>query len=64
MTEELKRCWNALAVWSRLGKRLVLLAYYQMLEPRAAGGEVEAPVNTVKTWLRRSYDGHPGVLGL
>jgi RNA polymerase sigma-70 factor (ECF subfamily) len=35
-------------------QRLVLLAYYNGWSREQLAIELEAPVNTIKTWLRRS----------
>ena len=63
MTEELKRCWNASAGSSRTVRNSCAWLL-QRLEQGAAGGEIRAPVDTVKTWLRRSMMDIRECLGL
>ncbi len=54
MTEELKRLLACIGRLEPERQRLVLLAYYNGLSRERLAEELRAPVNTIKTWLRRS----------
>src|SRR6201984_2517992 len=54
MTEELKRLLECVGRLEPDRQKLVLLAYYNGWRRGQAAGKVQAAVNTVKTWLRRS----------
>src|SRR2546430_8790985 len=54
MTEELKRLVEGGGRLEPDRQKLVLLAYYQGWGPEQRAAKFETPVNTVKTWLRRS----------
>src|SRR6202000_987974 len=64
MTEELKRLLECVGRLEPDRQKLVLLAYYNGWSRGQTAGEVEAPVNTVKTWLRRSMMDIRECLGL
>ena len=54
MTEELKRLLECVGRLEPDRQKLVLLAYYNGWSREQLAAKFEAPVNTVKTWLRRS----------
>src|SRR6185369_5435411 len=54
MTEELRRLLGCLGQVEEERRRLVLLAYYGGWSREQLAAKFERPVNTVKTWLRRS----------
>ena len=54
MTEELKRLLECIGRLEPDRQKLVLLAYYNGWSREQLATKFEAPVNTVKTWLRRS----------
>jgi len=54
MTEELKRLLECIGRLEPDRQRLVLLAYYNGWSREQLAEKFAAPVNTVKTWLRRS----------
>jgi RNA polymerase sigma-70 factor (ECF subfamily) len=54
MTDELRRMLACLGDLEEERRRLVLLAYYSGWSREQLAEKFETPVNTVKTWLRRS----------
>jgi RNA polymerase sigma-70 factor, ECF subfamily len=54
MTEELKRLLECVGRLEPDRQKLVLLAYYNGWSREHLAAKFETPVNTVKTWLRRS----------
>jgi RNA polymerase sigma-70 factor (ECF subfamily) len=54
MTEELKRLLECVGRLAPDRQKLVLLAYYNGWSREQLADKFAAPVNTVKTWLRRS----------
>ena len=54
MTEELKRLLECVGRLEPDRQKLVLLAYYNGWSREQLAEKFSAPVNTVKTWLRRS----------
>lgn len=54
MTEELKRLLACLDDLEEDRRRLVLLAYYNGWSREQLAAKFDRPVNTIKTWLRRS----------
>jgi RNA polymerase sigma-70 factor, ECF subfamily len=54
MTEELKRLLSCLGRLDPEKQRIVLLAYYSGWSRDQLAQKLDIPVNTVKTWLRRS----------
>ena len=54
MTEELKRLLECIGRLEPERQKLVLLAYYNGWSREQLAEKFAAPVNTVKTWLRRS----------
>lgn len=54
MTDELRRLLACLGDLEAERRRLILLAYYGGWSREQLAAKFEAPVNTVKTWLRRS----------
>ncbi|RJF69425.1 sigma-70 family RNA polymerase sigma factor [Rhodopseudomonas palustris] len=54
MTEELKRLLECVGRLEPDRQKLVLLAYYNGWSRDQLAAKFDAPVNTVKTWLRRS----------
>ena len=52
--EELKRLLDCLGRLEPAQRRLVLLAYYNGLSREQLAAACKRPVNTIKTWLRRS----------
>ena len=64
MTEELKRLLECVGQLEPDRQKLVLLAYYNGWSREQLASKFEAPVNTVKTWLRRSMMDIRKCLGL
>ena len=64
MTEELKRLLECVGRLEPERQKLVLLAYYNGWSREQLAAKFEAPVNTVKTWLRRSMMDLRECLGL
>jgi len=54
MTEELKRLLSCLGKLDPEKQRIVLLAYYSGWSREQLAEKLDIPVNTIKTWLRRS----------
>jgi RNA polymerase sigma-70 factor (ECF subfamily) len=54
MTEELKRLLECVGRLEPDRQRLVLLAYYNGWSREQLAKKFAAPINTIKTWLRRS----------
>ena len=54
MTEELKRLLACLGKLDPEKQRIVLLAYYSGWSREQLSAKLDIPVNTIKTWLRRS----------
>lgn len=54
MTEELKRLFFCLGKLDPEKQRIVLLAYYSGWSREQLARKLDIPVNTIKTWLRRS----------
>lgn len=54
MTEELKRILECVGQLEPQRQRLVLLAYYNGWSREQLSRKFDTPLNTVKTWLRRS----------
>src|ERR1700728_1689977 len=54
MTEELKRLLACLGKLDPEKQRIVLLAYYSGWSRDQLAKKLDIPVNTIKTWLRRS----------
>ncbi|MCG6206316.1 sigma-70 family RNA polymerase sigma factor [Rhodopseudomonas sp. HC1] len=54
MTEELKQLLECVGRLEPDRQKLVLLAYYNGWSREQLAAKFDAPVNTVKTWLRRS----------
>ena len=53
-SEELRRLLNCLGRLDPDERRLMLLAYYNGLSREQLAAKLGRPVNTIKTWLRRS----------
>jgi RNA polymerase sigma-70 factor (ECF subfamily) len=53
-SEELRRLLDCLGRLDPDGRRLMLLAYYNGLSREQLAAKLGRPVNTIKTWLRRS----------
>ena len=64
MTEELKRLLECISRLDPDRQKLVLLAYYNGWSREQLASRFNAPVNTVKTWLRRSMLDIRACLGL
>lgn len=64
MSEELKRLLECVGRLEPDRQKLVLLAYYNGWSREQLAAKFEAPVNTVKTWLRRSMMDIRECLGL
>ncbi|WP_316168343.1 MULTISPECIES: sigma-70 family RNA polymerase sigma factor [unclassified Bradyrhizobium] len=64
MSEELKRLLECIGQLEPDRQRLVLLAYYNGWSREQLAAKFRAPVNTVKTWLRRSMMDIRACLGL
>jgi len=54
LTEELKRLLACIGKLDPERQRLVLLAYYGGWSREQLAAKLDTPVNTIKTWLRRS----------
>src|ERR1700754_1618999 len=54
MTEELKRILECVGQLEPQRQRLVLLAYYNGWSREQLSHKFDTPLNTIKTWLRRS----------
>jgi RNA polymerase sigma-70 factor, ECF subfamily len=54
MTEELRRLLSCLGKLDPEKQRIVLLAYYSGWSREQLSHKLDIPVNTIKTWLRRS----------
>jgi RNA polymerase sigma-70 factor (ECF subfamily) len=54
LNEELKRLFACIGRLEPERQRLVLLAYYNGWSRERLAKELDTPVNTIKTWLRRS----------
>ena len=54
MTEDLKRLLGCVGTLDADRQRLVLLAYYNGWSREQLAAKFDKPVNTIKTWLRRS----------
>jgi RNA polymerase sigma-70 factor (ECF subfamily) len=54
MTEELRRLLACLGKLDPEKQRIVLLAYYSGWSREQLSNKLDIPVNTIKTWLRRS----------
>jgi len=54
MTEELRRLLSCLGKLDPEKQRIVLLAYYSGWSREQLSKKLDIPVNTIKTWLRRS----------
>ena len=52
--EDLKRLMDCVGLLEKDRKEMVLLAYYNGLSRDQLAAKFEKPVNTIKTWLRRS----------
>ncbi len=64
MTEELRRLLECVGQLEPERQKLVLLAYYNGWSREQLAVKFEKPVNTVKTWLRRSMMDIRACLGL
>lgn len=64
MTEELRRLLECVGQLEPERQKLVLLAYYNGWSREQLATKFEKPVNTVKTWLRRSMLDIRACLGL
>jgi len=64
MTEELRRLLECVGQLEPERQKLVLLAYYNGWSREQLAAKFEKPVNTVKTWLRRSMLDIRACLGL
>lgn len=64
MTEELRRLLECVGQLEPERQKLVLLAYYNGWSREQLAAKFEKPVNTVKTWLRRSLLDVRACLGL
>jgi len=64
MSEELKRLLECVGQLEPDRQKLVLLAYYNGWSREQLATKFDAPVNTVKTWLRRSMMDIRQCLGL
>lgn len=64
MTEELKRILECVGQLDPERQRLVLLAYYNGWSREQLSAKFNTPLNTVKTWLRRSMIDIRQCLGL
>ena len=63
MTEELKRILSCLGRLDPEKQRIVLLAYYSGWSREQLAKKLDIPVNTIKTWLRRSLLEIRGCMG-
>jgi RNA polymerase sigma-70 factor (ECF subfamily) len=64
MTEELKRVLECIGLLDPERQKLVLLAYYNGWSREQLSEKFNTPLNTVKTWLRRSMIDIRECLGL
>ncbi len=64
MTEELKRLLTCLGKLDPEKQRVVLLAYYSGWSRDQLAKKLDIPVNTIKTWLRRSLIEIRGCMGI
>ena len=64
MTEELKRLLSCLGKLDPEKQRIVLLAYYSGWSRGQLAKKLDIPVNTIKTWLRRSLLEIRGCMGM
>ncbi len=63
MTEELKRLLSCLGKLDPEKQRIVLLAYYSGWSRDQLAKKLDIPMNTIKTWLRRSLLEIRGCMG-
>ncbi len=63
MSEELKRLLSCLGKLDPERQRIVLLAYYSGWSRDQLAQKLDIPVNTIKTWLRRSLLEIRGCMG-
>ena len=63
MTEELKRLLACIGQLDADRRKLVLLAYYNGWSREQLAKQFGKPVNSIKTWLRRSLIEIRGCLG-
>jgi RNA polymerase sigma-70 factor, ECF subfamily len=63
MTEELRRLLSCLGKLDPEKQRIVLLAYYSGWSREQLAKKLDIPVNTIKTWLRRSLLEIRGCMG-
>jgi RNA polymerase sigma-70 factor, ECF subfamily len=63
LTDELKRLLACLDGLDEERRRIVLLAYYNGWSREQLATKFDKPVNTIKTWLRRSLIELRGCLG-
>jgi len=63
MTEELRRLLSCLGKLDPEKQRIVLLAYYSGWSREQLARKLDIPVNTIKTWLRRSLLELRGCMG-
>ena len=54
LSEELKQLMGCIGALDADRKQMVMLAYYNGLSREQLAAKFEKPVNTIKTWLRRS----------
>ena len=64
MTEELRRLLECIGHLEPDRQKLVLMAYYNGWSRERLAEKFEAPVNTIRTWLRRSLLDIRDCLGL
>jgi len=64
MTEELKRLLDCVGKLEPDRQKLILLAYYNGWSREQLATKFDTPINTVKTWLRRSLVEIRACLGL
>jgi RNA polymerase sigma-70 factor (ECF subfamily) len=63
MTEELRRLLSCLGKLDPEKQRILLLAYYSGWSRDQLAKKLDIPVNTIKTWLRRSLLEIRGCMG-
>src|SRR6202167_1058627 len=63
MTEDLKKLLACLGRLDPEKQRIVLLAYYSGWSREQLAEKLDIPMNTIKTWLRRSLLGIPAGIG-
>ncbi|MGB6537897.1 MAG: sigma-70 family RNA polymerase sigma factor [Xanthobacteraceae bacterium] len=63
MSEELKRLLSCLGKLDPEKQRIVLLAYYSGWSREQLAQKLDIPINTIKTWLRRSLLEIRGCMG-